>query len=169
MSLLLTRNPIVRMISGNNIFVKRMSSLGKGFDILGDEDTSNNPRVFVRGYGDYAFEVNDMIVRSSIILLPNSFLIWKCREMSELTLEKLAIFPLVIPTVEILFIGCGEKMSKRLDPDIVNFFRQKGIIVEAMSTQNAASTFNILNSEGRNVGAALMTQKLKDAITENST
>ena len=39
------------------------------------------------------------------------------------------------------------------------FFKQHGIIVEILTTVNAASTFNVLNSEGRNVAAALLTLK----------
>mmetsp|Transcript_11392 Transcript_11392/g.11419 ORF Transcript_11392/g.11419 Transcript_11392/m.11419 type:complete len:164 (-) Transcript_11392:159-650(-) len=135
---------------------RRLLSLSKGFDILADNDSD---RIFVTGYGDHSFQINDTLVRNSVILMPSSFLLWNCRDSSDITLEKLSIFPILIPTVEVLFIGCGDVMKKRIDSDIIEHFRSKGIIVEAMATKHAASTFNVLNSEGRNVAAALLTLK----------
>ena len=137
---------------------KYMSSgLPKGYDILSDDETSK--KVYIKGYGDNAFQINDYIVPNAVCLLPSSFFIWNCKQYSELTLEHLSLFTVVYPRIEILFIGCGETMPRLLDPKIVNHFRSKGIIVEPMSTKNAASTFNVLNGEGRNIAAALLTIK----------
>jgi NADH dehydrogenase [ubiquinone] 1 alpha subcomplex assembly factor 3 len=48
-------------------------------------------------------------------------------------------------------------MPGPLPKEIYDYFRSRGIVIEATSTANAASTFNILNAEGRNVAAALLT------------
>ena len=66
------------------------------------------------------------------------------------------MFTLVYPTIEILFIGTGER-TKRVDPEITKYFKSKGIVLEVASTIHAASNFNVLNAEGRNIGAALLT------------
>jgi uncharacterized protein len=50
-----------------------------------------------------------------------------------------------------------------LSTDLVSYFRRKGIVLEAMNTTSAISTFNVLNSEGRNVGAAVL--PLKGVLT----
>jgi len=58
-----------------------------------------------------------------------------------------------------LFIGCGEVLDQQFPAEIVKHFREKGIVIEASNSVSAASTFNILNGEGRNVAAALLTKK----------
>ena len=50
-------------------------------------------------------------------------------------------------------------MPQRISPEIVQYFKSKGIYVEATTSNSAASTFNILNAEERNVAAALLTMK----------
>ena len=57
----------------------------------------------------------------------------------------------------VYYLGCGERMTRQLAPEIREHFRAKGISVEMSSTTNAAATFNTLNAEGREVGAALLT------------
>jgi len=113
----------------------------------------------VRGYGDRSFQLNEVQVNQSVLLFRKSFLLWNARTFEDISVESLAPFALLHPTLEVLFIGCGEVQPKQLSPDVVKFFRAKGIVVEASSTVNAAATFNILASEGRNVAAALLTNK----------
>ena len=47
-------------------------------------------------------------------------------------------------------------MPGQLDPALLRFFKQKGIVIEVSNSANAAATYNVLNSEGRNVAAALL-------------
>jgi len=133
--------------------------LGKGFDILADDVTTGGKgqRTTVRAYGDTSFQINEALVNQSVILLPHSFLLWNAKTYQDITLDSLAVFASIHPTLEVLFIGCGENLPGRLAPEITNFFKSKGIIVEAQSSANAATTFNVLNSEGRNVACALLT------------
>lgn len=138
------------------------TGLRKGLDdILASNGSEQNPKPFIIAYGDHAFQVNNVLVRQSVILLPNSFLLWNARTFDDITLKSLAVFPLLYPTLEVLFIGCGETFPSQLPAEITTFFRKKGIVVEATSTMNAASTFNLLSAEGRNVAAALLTLQPK--------
>lgn len=137
------------------------SVIGKGVELLDgfESDGVGGKRLTVRGYNDNSFLVNDILIENqSIILFPSTMILWNgIREVKDITIESLSVFTLVYPTIEILFIGCGETMLSRFPVEICKYFRDKGIVIEATDTANAAATFNVLNSEGRNVGAALLT------------
>jgi NADH dehydrogenase [ubiquinone] 1 alpha subcomplex assembly factor 3 len=149
----------IKKISSRKLYLNQclLSGFTKGFDLLGPEMVDNKQRSMIRAYGETSFLVNNVLVRQSVLLFPNSFLAWKPRKMEEITIESLEVFTLMYPTLEIIFIGCGQRMSQRFPVEIQNHFRKKGIVVEATDTINAAATFNILSSEGRNVAAALLT------------
>ena len=113
-------------------------------------------RTFVRGFGDHCFQVNEVLVRDSVLLLPQSFYIWKAKTFEDINMDSLSIFPLLFPTIELVIIGCGLRVPNRLSPELVQSFRSKGIVVELMTSTSALTTFNVLNGEGRNVGAAIL-------------
>lgn len=143
-----------------------MAGLGVGPDLI----AVNPDRTAIRSFGDQCFMVNNVLVNQSVLLFPNSFLAWSARTMADVTKESLEVFTLMYPTLEVLFIGCGEKMEDRFSEDIREHFRKQGIVVEALDTINAAATFNVLNSEGRNVAAALLTLQpadIEDAYDED--
>lgn len=111
----------------------------------------------VKNFGPKSFQINEVFVPSSVLLLSKTFFIWNAKTMEDITIESLELFEVLFPTIDLLLVGCGRK-PKRLSEDVVSHFRAKGIVVEASSSAVAASTFNELNSEGRRVGAALLTQ-----------
>ena len=137
---------------------RAFSSLGKGQDIFANvaKTEEQSPRLSVRGFGPHTFQVNESEVHGSVILLPKTYFMWNARKFEDITLESLAIFPLIHPRLEILFVGCGERMPGLLPKEITQYFKKKGIIVEASDSANAAATYNVLNGEGRNVAAALL-------------
>uniref|UniRef100_A0A165A3Y6 NADH dehydrogenase [ubiquinone] 1 alpha subcomplex assembly factor 3 n=1 Tax=Daucus carota subsp. sativus TaxID=79200 RepID=A0A165A3Y6_DAUCS len=67
----------------------------------------------------------------------------------------LSIFQTVRPIPEILIIGCGRYIQP-VNPELRQFIRSTGMKLEAIDSKNAASTYNILNEEGRIVAAALL-------------
>lgn len=71
-------------------------------------------------------------------------------------MESLEIFANYYPTIEILFIGTGAKRHQ-VSEEIQKRFRSLGIVLDVTDSPTAAATFNLLNSEGRNVCAALLT------------
>ncbi len=129
-------------------------SFAKGYDILEKFDGNE---VAVRGFGETSFVINDILVNQSVLLLPHSVLKWSPRKFDDITIDSLSVVKFIYPTIEILFIGCGEKMNQPIPRPIVEHYRDKGVIIEASDSVNAAATFNILNAEGRNVAAALLT------------
>lgn len=125
--------------------------------ILKPEVNQDMMKPSILGYGDHAFQINNVLVRQSVIVLPGHFLLWNARTVDDITIKNLSIFTLIYPTIEILFVGTGETYEKPLSPEVLSYFRSKGIVVEASGTMNAASTFNMLSGEGRNVACALLT------------
>lgn len=58
---------------------------------------------------------------------------------------------------DLLFIGTGEH-TVPADPVLSATLARRGIAVEAVATKHAVATFNVLNEEGRNVAAALVSR-----------
>ena len=132
------------------------SSLLDDHNILDSSQADVAPPMNITAFGDKAFQVNDKFIKQPILLLPHSVYMWQVKDFDDITVESLSLFTLVYPTIEILFIGTGET-TKRIDPEITKYFKSKGIVLEVASTIHAASSFNVLNAEGRNIGAALLT------------
>jgi len=112
----------------------------------------------VMGFGKNTFRVNNLILNHSIICLPSNVLVWNnVISFDDLNnIKNLEIFPILYPTIEVLMIGCGDRMPRQINLDVRKFFASNGIVVETTDTLNAASTFNLLALEGRNVAAALI-------------
>ncbi|CAM9223419.1 unnamed protein product [Discosporangium mesarthrocarpum] len=130
--------------------------LGKGYDIL-EDDPEARPKCVISGYDPWGFEVGDVDARSSVVVFPNSFVLWKPRRVEDVTFESLKLITLVKPPIDLLLVGLGETMKQRLDAKVVKEIAACNIKVEFMSTPNACATFNVLNGEDRRVAAALLT------------
>eukprot|EP01040_Poterioochromonas_malhamensis_P007366 gene7370-7948_t len=151
---LMKRQSIWRpIISGS---LRSFSNFPKGVDVL-DDPTSL--KCSIKKFGKKAFLVNNVNVSSSLILFPNFYLQWRVKKIEDLTIEDLHVFTLLHPSVQILIIGCGGKLwgNRPKMLEISAHMRQLGIAVEFLTTNQAAATFNVLNSEGRDVAAALVT------------
>ena len=132
------------------------SSLLDDHNLFDPSQGDLTPPMNITAFGDKAFQVNDKFIKQPILLLPQSVYMWQVKDFDDISIESLSMFTLVYPTIEILFIGTGER-TKRVDPEITKYFKSKGIVLEVASTIHAASNFNVLNAEGRNIGAALLT------------
>ncbi|KAJ0989970.1 hypothetical protein J5N97_008326 [Dioscorea zingiberensis] len=108
-----------------------------------------------QGYTDTGFTVNGVKYEGSLLVIDNKLMSWSPKRLSEITAESLSIFQIVRPIPEILILGCGRHIEP-LSPELRSFIRSTGMKLEAVDSRNAASTFNILNEEGRVVAAALL-------------
>ena len=119
--------------------------------------TPNVPsnRILVDSYGPGRFQVARQEYNQSLLLLPESVTPWGLTDISELTIESLEHFVGLDDPIEVLIIGCGDRMAM-ISSSIKNAMREKGISLDQMSTGAACRTFNILMSEGRRAGAALI-------------
>ncbi|KAG8539156.1 hypothetical protein GDO81_021336 [Engystomops pustulosus] len=61
----------------------------------------------------------------------------------DISLESLSLFHLLVPKIEILVLGTGDRVE-RLDPAIARFMRQKGV---AMEIQDTVSDYILYTSD----------------------
>lgn len=97
-----------------------------------------------------------MIVKKPVILLQKNFFIWKTHNFEDIDIKSLSIFTYLFPTPDLIIIGCGQSPKNRLPLDVREYFHLRGIVLDQMDSVNAIHTFNVLLSEGRNVGAAIL-------------
>lgn len=82
---------------------------------------------------------------------------WTVNDVNDINEESIILFPLIEPKLDILVIGIGDKSEdtsifKKLFP----LSKKYRLNLEILPTDQACSTFNFLNSEGRFVAAALI-------------
>ncbi|KAI3449008.1 hypothetical protein Pfo_005673 [Paulownia fortunei] len=106
-------------------------------------------------FDDTGFKVNGVRYEGSLLCVGNLLMSWTPKKVSEITVESLSIFKTVRPIPEILILGCG-RYIQQVNPELRSFIRSTGMKLEAIDSRNAASTYNILNEEGRIVAAALI-------------
>jgi uncharacterized protein len=114
-------------------------------------------RVVLEGYYDDGFHVFGQRVPGPVAVLPDLALQWRhVASLSDVTIDSLSVFVAAVPKVDILILGTG-KRTQLVSPELRSELRRHGIVVEAMASDKALATFNILAEEARNVGAALLT------------
>ncbi|KAA3464202.1 NADH dehydrogenase [ubiquinone] 1 alpha subcomplex assembly factor 3-like isoform X1 [Gossypium australe] len=86
-------------------------------------------------YTETGFTVNGVNYEGSLICVGNLVSSWGPRKFSEIT---------------------PQRYIEPVDPELRRFIRSTGMKLEALDSRNAASTYNILNEEGRIVAAALL-------------
>ncbi|XP_044403732.1 NADH dehydrogenase [ubiquinone] 1 alpha subcomplex assembly factor 3 isoform X1 [Triticum aestivum] len=117
-------------------------------------------------YDDTGFKINNVKYEGSLLIVENKILTWTPKTFADITAESLSIFKIVHPIPEILILGCG-KYVQPVSPELRKFIRSTGMKLEAIDSvthspppfvwqRNAASTYNILNEEGRAVAAAVL-------------
>lgn len=130
-----------------------------GLDILKSVELHKHGvgnKLYVDGYYDDGFEVSGQRYPGPIALFPKYVFRWHVGAFQQLTPDAFELFLHSKPATEILFIGSGSR-TELLHPSIRSHLKQAGIVVEVMASDKALATFNILNEEGRNVAAALLT------------
>ena len=102
----------------------------------------------IDGYGPGFFRVSGQVMEGHLLMLPSGPQSWKGFEDLEAILGEGG-------EVDVLFIGMGADIGH--PPAAFNeALKGAGIAFEAMGTSPAARTYNVLLSEGRRVGAALL-------------
>ncbi|KAI4302860.1 hypothetical protein MLD38_038559 [Melastoma candidum] len=142
-------------IAGSNL---RLPSLRRAFSLYDQINLIDNvpeDQLRFQGYTETGFKVNGVSYEGSLLCVGNLLMSWSPTKLSEVTPDSLSIFQTVRPIPEILILGCGRQIEP-VHPDLRRFVRSTGMKLEVLDTRNAASTYNILNEEGRIVAAALI-------------
>ncbi|XP_037706593.1 NADH dehydrogenase [ubiquinone] 1 alpha subcomplex assembly factor 3 [Choloepus didactylus] len=111
--------------------------------------------MYIDSYNNRGFTVNGDRVIGPCALLPHSVVQWNVGSHQDITEESFSLFWMLEPRIEIVVVGTGDR-TERLQPEILQAMRQRGIAVEVQDTPNACATFNFLCHEGRVTGAALI-------------
>ena len=109
----------------------------------------------IDAYGNGGFRFAGMSHKGSLLCLPTGMDAWRIETAAEITLMTLAPVLDLAGRIDVLFLGTGMEIAP-LDPVIRAAFRERNVIVEAVPTRSAVSTYNILLAEQRAVAAALI-------------
>lgn len=109
----------------------------------------------IEGYGSGGFRFAGMSHRGSIMLLPSGIWAWPPRNVGEIDAASLSRPVAEAGEIDLLFIGTGRD-PWQLPNELQQLLHGAGIRVDAMPTAAAASTYNVLLSEGRRIAAVLI-------------
>jgi uncharacterized protein len=102
----------------------------------------------VDGYGPGFFRIGGKVHRGPVLVLPTGVAAWG----GYADLEPLLA---MVGALDVLFIGTGAEVA-HLPAALRQPLDEAGIGVEAMASPAACRTYNVLLSEGRRVGLALI-------------
>ncbi|KAM0854336.1 hypothetical protein ACQ4PT_050491 [Festuca glaucescens] len=125
------------------------------YDQINLIDSVPEDQLRFQSYDDTGFKINNVKYEGSLLIVENKIMTWTPKTFADITAESLSIFKVVHPIPEILILGCG-KYVQPVSPELRKFIRSTGMKLEAIDSRNAASTYNILNEEGRPVAAAVL-------------
>lgn len=102
----------------------------------------------VDGYGPGFFRVGGEVREGAVLLLPSGVSAWG-------GYAELAPVLDAADAIDVLFVGTGAEIGY-LPTDMRSLLEASGIGVEVMASPAACRTYNVLLSEGRRIGAALL-------------
>lgn len=82
---------------------------------------------------------------------------WNVNNYEEINEKSLSLICVLDPKIDVLVIGSGDQpMTPKFSATIIGFMKKYGINVEVLPTEQACTTFNFLNGEGRMACAAII-------------
>lgn len=102
----------------------------------------------VDGYGPGFFRIAGKVIRGAVSVLPNGVADWGGYNDTGALLA-------MASEIDVLFVGTGAEIA-HLPAEFCTELEKAGIGVEAMASPAACRTYNILLSEGRRIGVALL-------------
>ena len=102
----------------------------------------------VEGYGPGFFRIGGQVHQGALVVLPTGVSPWGGYEDEQAVLD-------VAADLDILFIGTGPEITHS-PAALRSALEDAGVGVEIMATPTACRTYNVLLSEGRRVGLALL-------------
>ena len=102
----------------------------------------------IDSYGDGGFRVAGEVHQGNMLIVPDDVLDWGGYGDVGTLLAQAG-------KVDVLFIGTGAEIA-HVPADLRAALEEAGLGVEQMATPAACRTYNVLLSEGRRIGAALL-------------
>ena len=111
-------------------------------------EVTYNDAAPIEGYGEGFFRIGGVVHQGPIVVLPSGIGSWGGYEDAAAILK-------ARDTIDVIFIGTGETIA-HIPAVLRDTLEEAGIGVEIMSSPSACRTYNVLLSEGRRVGLALL-------------
>jgi uncharacterized protein len=102
----------------------------------------------VDSYGPGFFRVGGEVIQGAVLLLPTERFAWGGYDDLDTILSRAKL-------LDVLFIGTGPEIA-HIPAALRNALDEAEVGVELMATPTACRTYNVLLSEGRRIGAALI-------------
>lgn len=102
----------------------------------------------IDGYGPGFFRVAGQVVEGNVFVSPQGVVPWDGYGDTAALIR-------ARDTLDVLFIGTGAEVA-HVPADFRSLLEEAGLGVESMASPAACRTYNILLSEGRRVGVALI-------------
>ena len=102
----------------------------------------------VDGYGPGFFRIGGEVYEGALVVLPTGIAPWGGFDDARTLLD-------VVAEIDVIFIGTGADIA-HIPPDLRTTLEEAGLGVEVMSSPTACRTYNVVLSEGRRVGLALL-------------
>jgi len=102
----------------------------------------------IDGYGPGFFRIGGKVIWGAVTVLPGGVADWGGYEDTGLLVA-------AAEEIDVLFVGTGVEIA-HLPASFRTVMENAGIGVEAMASPSACRTYNVLLSEGRRVGVALL-------------
>lgn len=102
----------------------------------------------IDSYGDGFFRVDGEVYHGPMLILPDAVLAWGGYADTTSILA-------YADKIDVLFVGTGHEIA-HIPVKLRTVLETAGVGVEQMATPAACRTYNVLLSEGRRIGAALL-------------
>jgi len=102
----------------------------------------------VDGYGPGFFRIGGEVVEGGVLLLPTERFAWGGYDDLDTVLSR-------APQLDVLFVGTGAEIAQ-IPKAMRAALEAAEVGIELMATPTACRTYNVLLSEGRRIGAALI-------------
>jgi uncharacterized protein len=102
----------------------------------------------IDGYGAGFFRIGGEVYEGALVVLPSGIGPWGGYEDTKTLIDAVA-------DLDVLFIGTGAEIA-HIPADLRTTLEDAGLGVEIMASPTACRTYNVLLSEGRRVGLALL-------------
>jgi uncharacterized protein len=112
-------------------------------------------RQLIEVYRPGGFRIAGVQHAGSVLVLPERTLRWEVAAPAQISAASLAPIARATPAIQLLIIGLGARFAP-LPAALRDALRGHGITIEAMATDAACRTYNVLLTEDRRVAAALI-------------
>ncbi len=109
----------------------------------------------IEAHGAGGFRFAGMSHRGSLLCLPDGIWAWPISAPLGLTVDSFALVFAGADALDFFILGTGEAAWVLPEPTRLRF-REAHISVDAMTTGPAVRTYNVMQLEGRRVGAGLI-------------